>query len=74
MASKTNAPFIITGKDLDYLKDMFNWNNTLYKYNKEVLSCIKDKDIKKIFNDTNTMFKENMELIISLLKEGEKNV
>lgn len=73
MEKKTNAPFIITSKDLDYLKDMFNWNNTFYKFNKTSLSNIKDKDIKKMFNDMNDIFKENMQNIITLLTEGEKN-
>ncbi len=28
---KNKVPNIITGKDLDYLTDMFNWNYNAYK-------------------------------------------
>ena len=33
MQNYTEVPNIITGKDLDYLSDMFNWNYSSYKKN-----------------------------------------
>ena len=41
------VPNIITGKDLDYLSDMFNWNYSGYKEMFNSLENIKDEDVKK---------------------------
>ena len=41
------VPNIITGKDLDYLSDMFNWNYSGYKEMFNSLDNIKDEGVKK---------------------------
>ena len=42
------VPNIITGKDLDYLSDMFNWNYGAFKSNLNALNEINDSEIKEI--------------------------
>ena len=42
------VPSIITGKDLDYLSDMFNWNYGAYKSAYNSLENINDEEIKCI--------------------------
>ena len=42
------VPNIITGKDLDYLSDMFNWNYEAIKKTNECLINVEDEQIKNI--------------------------
>lgn len=47
----SEVPNIITGKDLDYLSDMFEWNyGTLKKVNAGI-TCVKDEEIKNILEE-----------------------
>jgi len=42
------VPNIITGKDLDYLSDMFNWNYGSYKNTCNSIEKVNDKEIKDV--------------------------
>lgn len=67
------APEILTGKDLDYLKDIFGWNYTAYKCSQDALQFIDDKEITKLFNECSNMFYENMNTVLNILEAGDKN-
>ena len=45
---------VITGKDLDYLSDMFQWNYTAYKCAYNNIESMTDMELKDFFNDTAT--------------------
>ena len=42
------VPNIISGKDLDYLSDMFNWNYGAYKSSYNASNSVEDAEIKDI--------------------------
>ncbi len=66
----SKAPDILTGKDLDYLKDMFGWHHSAYKLMVNSLDYINDSSVKDMFNECNKLFKENMDLISKIAKDG----
>lgn len=67
------APEIFTGKDLDYLKDIFGWNHTAYKLMIDALEFVEDKAVNKVISDCANMFNDNMQTVLKILKEGSKN-
>lgn len=67
------VPNIITGKDLDYLSDMFNWNYEAYKITYNHLNEVNDGDIKEILNNASQIFKDNLEKILNILNTGGQN-
>ena len=67
------VPNIITGKDLDYLSDMFNWNYGALKSNLNSLNEVADKEIKKIIEKSTNIFKDNIMNILSILASGGAN-
>ena len=67
------APMIITGKDLDYLSDMFNWNYSALKKMNIAVNQVKNEEIKEIIKKGYNLFKNNLNLILSLLNEGGTN-
>ena len=67
------VPKIITGKDLDYLSDMFNWNYAVYKNTINAIDCVNDDEIKNTLNRASDLFYSNMNIIISLLNEEVNN-
>lgn len=70
---KNKAPDILTGKDLDYLKDMFGWNYTLYKLGVNSMNNIQDNEIVKLYKECNNFFYDNMNIIIDILAKEEAN-
>ncbi len=64
------VPTIITGKDLDYLSDMFNWNYIALKKTKDSKDRAKDNTIKNILKDGCELFNGNLNIILSILNEG----
>lgn len=70
MAVPTN---ILTGKDLDYLSDMFNWNYGAYKKVSNEVSSINDEDVKKLFEDLSMTFESILNQILNILNEGGNN-
>ena len=67
------VPNIITGKDLDYLSDMFNWNYGVYKNTINAIDCVNDEEIKDVLNRASDLFYSNMNIIINLLNEEVNN-
>ena len=67
------VPNIITGKDLDYLADMFNWNYGALKKMSIAVNQVENEEIKEILIKGYNLFKNNLNLILSLLNEGGTN-
>lgn len=61
------VPNIITGKDLDYLSDMFNWNYSGYKEMFNFLDNIKDEGVKNMISKVSDMLYDNMTNILNIL-------
>lgn len=67
------VPNIITGKDLDYLSDMFNWNYEALKKMNIAVSRVTDEQIKTTLEKGYNLFKNNLNVILSILNEGGNN-
>lgn len=67
------VPNIITGKDLDYLSDMFNWNYEALKKMNVAMNQVTDKQIKNIAERGYNLFKNNLNITLSILNEGGNN-
>ena len=72
MESYNVVPNIITGKDLDYLSDMFNWNYGAYKSTYNSIENISESEVKDMVERVSNLFHNNMNSILSILK-GEAN-
>lgn len=67
------VPNIISGKDLDYLSDMFNWNYIAYKKSVNFSECITDSEIKDMFNKSSNIFNGTLTKILNILNNGGNN-
>jgi len=67
------VPNIITGKDLDYISDMFNWNYGAYKSNLNAINEVSDEDVKNIIIESTNMFNEEIMKILTILASGGAN-
>ena len=67
------VPNIITGKDLDYLSDMFNWNYGALKSNLNSLNDVTDNEIREIIEKSTNVFKDTIMSILSILASGGVN-
>lgn len=70
---KKKAPDILTNKDLDYLKDIFGWNYTLYKLGINSIDLIENEEVIKLYKECNNFFYDNMNIIIDILARDEDN-
>lgn len=64
------VPNIITGKDLDYLSDMFNWNYGAFKSNFNAINQVNDSEIKELIEKNTNEFKDTIMNILSILASG----
>ena len=64
------VPNIITGKDLDYLSDMFNWNYEAIKKMNVAVKEVTDEQIKTVLEKGYHLFDNNLNVVLSILKEG----
>lgn len=67
------VPNIITGKDLDYLSDMFQWNYGALKSVNESINNVSDMDLKNIFQKAYDLFNNNLNLVLTILNQGGSN-
>lgn len=67
------VPNMITGKDLDYLSDMFNWNYEGLKKVNAGIHNVEDEEIKTTLEKGFQLFKNNLNVVISILNEGGTN-
>ncbi len=71
MQNYTEVPNIITGKDLDYLSDMFNWNYSSYKKTINSKEQITDAEIFALLEEASGIFYNNLTKILNILQGGE---
>ncbi len=70
MKEYKEVPNILTGKDLDYLTDLFNWNFNSYKVAVNSCDYTRDNDLRKIMEKSTKIFCESMNDVISILEGG----
>lgn len=63
------VPNIITGKDLDYLSDMFEWNYGALKKMNVAVEQVEDEQIKEVLTKGYDLFKNNLNTVLSILNE-----
>ncbi|MBQ8131370.1 MAG: hypothetical protein IJ193_02645 [Bacilli bacterium] len=65
-----SVPDMISGKDLDYLTDAFNWNYNAYKKAVNDSNIAEAEDIVKLLDKASNIFYSDMETILSILERG----
>lgn len=65
----------ITGKDLDYLSDMFNWNYTAFKKCCNDMEYVNNQDISEFFGKVADFFESNLNTIMDIINNpgGEED-
>lgn len=58
---------VLTGKDLDYLSDMFQWNYGAYKKMKNSVAQVIDQEIVSVMNRASEIFDHNLNTVLSIL-------
>lgn len=64
------VPNIISGKDLDYLSDMFNWNYEALKKTNDSINRVSNDELKNMLEKGFNLFNSNLNIILSILKGG----
>ena len=67
------VPDIISGKDLDYLSDMFNWNYGAYKTTLNASDSVQDEELKSVLTRATNTFHGSMTKILNILNNGGNN-
>ena len=65
------VPKIITGKDLDYLSDMFQWNYGALKSTNSMINEVENNEIKTLLNEGFDLFNNNLTQVLKILKEEQ---
>lgn len=73
MKNYNEVPNIISGKDLDYLSDIFNWNYGAYKKSVNAQKNLKNEDLVTIFEEASNTFYNNMNTVLNILNQGGQN-
>ena len=68
-----SVPNIISGKDLDYLTDIFNWNYSAYKSTINMSDEITDDDLLDILKKCTNLLYDNMINTLDILERGKAN-
>ena len=65
----------ITGKDLDYLSDMFQWNYCAFKKCCSDIEYLSSQDIIDLFGKTAGFFEQNLNNVLNIINNpgGEEN-
>lgn len=64
------VPEVFTGKDLNYLCDMFHWHYGAYKKTVNRIDNVEDEEIAELMEKASDIFYSHMELILDILKGG----
>ncbi len=73
MQNYNEVPNIISGKDLDYLSDIFTWNYGAYKKTINAEKEIQDEEIISLFENAANVFYRNMNTVLNSLNKGGQN-
>ena len=60
---------ILTGKDIDYLSDMFEWNYVALKKTNEGINNVTDEEIINLLERGKTLFDSNLNTVLEVLNE-----
>lgn len=69
----TEVPNMISGKDLDYLSDMFLWNYEALKKASNASENVEDSELKDIIDRAATLFDSNLNVVLNILEGGQPN-
>ena len=58
---------ILTGKDLDYLSDMFAWNYGAHKKMNNSVGQVTDQEIVTVMDKAASIFDQNLNTVLSIL-------
>ncbi len=67
MQNYSEVPSVISGKDLDYLSDMFNWNFNAFKLINDFKEKVSDEEIKDLMERVCETHKENLSAVLNIL-------
>lgn len=67
------VPNIISGKDLDYLSDMFDWNYASYKKSMEAINNVGDIEIENVLEKASNVFHTSMTKVLNIINAGGNN-
>ena len=67
------VPNILTGKDMDYLSDMFEWNVSSLKFANQFVNDIENQDIRDVLQEAYQTHQENLYDVIRAIEEGGQN-
>lgn len=59
---------ILTGKDLDYLSDMFQWNYGAVKSTDSALNAATDQEIVDVLQKGFNLFQDNLNSVLNILE------
>lgn len=62
------VPNIISGKDLDYLSDVYNWNFNACKLANNFANEVTDEEIKKLFEKVADMHMQHCKAVLNILR------
>lgn len=64
---------ILTGKDLDYLSDMFEWNYIAFKKTNTAVGIVKDSEIVSFLEKGISLFESNLNSVLNILESRGTN-
>jgi len=67
------VPNIISGKDLEYLSDLFNWNIGAYKKTQNCAEQIQNEEIKSMVLKASEVFRSNVITVLNIIEQGGQN-
>ena len=67
MQNYSEVSSIISGKDLDYLSDMFNWNFNAFRLINDFKEKVSDEEIKDLIERVCKTHKENLSAVLNIL-------
>lgn len=67
------VPNILTGKDMDYLSDMFEWNVSTLKFANQFVNDIENQNIRDVLQEAYQTHQENLYDVIRAIEEGGQN-
>ena len=67
------VPDIISSKDLDYLRDMFNWHYGAYKSTFNAINSIQYQELKNTLEKALNIINTNLNKILNILSNGGEN-
>lgn len=61
------VPNILTGKDLNYLSDMFAWNYEALKQANHAIKQVEDNAIENLLKEGASLFEQNLKQVLYIL-------